>query len=117
VFDSEISCNSSFGVYLLRRAAISSLSQDRNDSPRVELVCGSSPSQRVQSLAETYLERFSFEIAECNGLVKVGVVNALERANSLRSGSVVTEIVWDGTEILTMDQQSKKGQDMYLDIC
>jgi hypothetical protein len=33
------------------------------------------------------------------------MINALERADGLRSGGVVAEIVWDGTEILSMNQQ------------
>jgi hypothetical protein len=40
-----------------------------------------------------YLERFGFEVAECNGLVEVGVIYALERADGLRSGRMVAEIV------------------------
>jgi hypothetical protein len=62
-----------------------------------------------------YLERLWLEIAERNSLVKVGVINALERADGLRSGCVVGEIVWDWTEILTMSQRAQKGQDGYLD--
>ena len=57
----------------------------------------------VQDSLEIHLERLGFEIAECNSLIKVGVINALERADCLRSGGVVAEIVWDWTEILTLD--------------
>jgi hypothetical protein len=58
----------------------------------------------VQSLVETHLEGLSFEIAKCNSLIKVGVIYSLERADGLRSGGVVAKVVWDGTEILTMNQ-------------
>jgi hypothetical protein len=55
-------------------------------------------------LVEIYLEGLGLEIAECNSLIKVGVVNALERADGLRSGGMIAEIVWDRTEILTLNQ-------------
>lgn len=52
-----------------------------------------------------HLEGLGFEIAECNSLVKIGMIDALERPDGLRSCGVVAETVWDGTEILSMHQQ------------
>jgi hypothetical protein len=64
----------------------------------------------VHGLGGIYLEGLRFEIAECNGLVEIGVINALERADGLRSGCMVAEIVWDRTEILAMNHHCQQGQ-------
>ena len=63
-----------------------------------------SESRSCTRVGRIYFEGFGLEIAKCNSLVKVGMVYALERADGLRGGDVIAEIVWNGTEILTMDQ-------------
>lgn len=48
---------------------------------------------RIQA---TYLEGLGLEIAEGNGLIEVGVIDALEGADRLRFRSVVLELIWKG---------------------
>lgn len=40
-----------------------------------------------------YLELLGFEVAKCDSFVEVGMVDSLERANSLRRGGVIAVIV------------------------
>lgn len=91
-------------LYSLRWFAVSSLSQDGNDCPGVDLLLSQRSPEFVHRSVKINLEGLGFEIAKGNGLVIVGVIKALDRADGLRSGRVVAEIVWERTEILPMYQ-------------
>ena len=68
----------------VRRMTVRRLREYGNDGPGFEL------------------KRLRLEVAEGDGLVVIGVVDPLERANALRGVRMVVECVWNRTKVLTM---------------
>lgn len=101
---------------VLWRSAVSCLGEHGNDFPGVELELTFSMVLNVQVFRWDflYLEVLGFEVAKSYGLVEVGMVDALEGADGLRSGSVVAVVVWGGTEILSLNEEPKEGKKRYL---